>query len=642
MIVRNLLSYLIAPVLFSVAVSGLIRGVLYFLYPDYFVEIPMLSLMNTFIHGVRFDLSITTIVYALVFLITIALVWFGLARRLSSYLLWIAYGLISTTWLLYISSVVYFGEVHRHISTELLYVTQDIGFIFALISSGRILWLLFGIALLIITALLWKKLIINRAIKTPEIKGWKNKAAFSLVGIFLAILFVRGMVLDGKTISIADAYALGNERQANLAMNGAFSIVHNTRRASKNKGEVKYYGWEEFKELRNKVDLAPFQRVIPAFETESKQKNIVFVLLESWSANYIDALAGTEYNATPFMDGIIKKSKVWPNTFSAGQRSIEGVQAILASIPLLEGRQTLGWGLEQNRMTSLAKEANSVGYHTVMMQTSSRRSFHMDAIASLVGFSEYYAMEDFPMLREYPVGMPDFGWDYEGLMYLSDYLHSLNGDSPFFAFFFTGSSHEPFPDAGSEFHIYPHGEDDIKSYLNTLYYSDWSLKQFMKSMEKHPGYNDTVFIFMADHVLKAATEDKVESFKIPLFIYSPSGDIAPSTDKSFATQYDLAPTLASLMSIDKSISTFGRSLLTESPLTYDGALSKQGNNYVWFEENGWAAFDSSTGEVRDYAGDLSERDAVLTWNKVRLQYVNALLKDNSWVEIDKVVVNDVK
>src|SRR5690554_2689476 len=96
MIVRNLLSYLIAPVLFSVAVSGLIRGVLYFLYSDYFVEIPMLSLMNTFIHGVRFDLSITTIVYALVFLITIALVWFGLARRLSNYLLWIAYGLIST------------------------------------------------------------------------------------------------------------------------------------------------------------------------------------------------------------------------------------------------------------------------------------------------------------------------------------------------------------------------------------------------------------------------------------------------------------------------------------------------------------------------------------------------------------------
>src|SRR5690554_3419561 len=509
-------------------------------------------------------------------------------------------------------------------------------------SSGRVVWFVFGLVTLGITAILWNILIVKKAAKVPVLIGWKNKAMFSILGVLVATLFVRGLVLDGKTISIADAYALGDERQANLAMNGAFSIIHNTRRASRNQGSIKYYSSDVFNNLKAELPLTSFQRKIPAYKAGEQRNNIVFILLESWSANYIDGLAGTTYGATPFMDEIISKSKVWPNTYAAGQRSIEGVQAILASIPLLEGRQTLGWGLEQNRMTALAKEANNAGYHTVMMQTSSRRSFHMDAIASLVGFSEYYAMEDFPMLREYPVGMPDFGWDYEGLMYLSDYLHSLNGDSPFFAFFFTGSSHEPFPDAGSEFHIYPHGEDDIKSYLNTLYYSDWSLKQFMKSMEKHPGYNDTVFIFMADHVLKAATEDKVESFKIPLFIYSPSGDIAPSTDKSFATQYDLAPTLASLMSIDKSISTFGRSLLTESPLTYDGALSKQGNNYVWFEENGWAAFDSSTGEVRDYAGDLSERDAVLTWNKVRLQYVNALLKDNSWVEIDKVVVNDVK
>src|SRR5690554_3369390 len=119
------------------------------------------------------------------------------------------------------------------------------------------------------------------------------------------------------------------------------------------------------------------------------------------------------------MDELITKSRVWTNTFAAGQRSIEGVQAILASIPLLEGRQTLGWGLEQNRLTTLAKEADNIGYDTVMMQTSSRRSFHMDAIASLVGFNQYYGMEDFPMLRDYPVSMPAFGWDYEGLMFLS-------------------------------------------------------------------------------------------------------------------------------------------------------------------------------------------------------------------------------
>src|SRR5690554_908404 len=109
-------------------------------------------------------------------------------------------------------------------------------------------------------------------------------------------------------------------------------------------------------------------------------------------------------------------------------------------------------------MDKATKEADNIGYDTVMMQTSSRRSFHMDAIASLVGFNQYYGMEDFPMLRDYPVSMPAFGWDYEGLMFLSQKLKQVDADSPFFAFFFTGTTHEPFPDPGQEFHVYPHGE----------------------------------------------------------------------------------------------------------------------------------------------------------------------------------------
>src|SRR5690554_4354309 len=636
MIFRNILSYLLAPILFSLGVSFLLRGLLLLLYPDYFSTIGFTALLETFAYGARFDLSITTMLYAIFFLILIVLVWLNYAQRFSRYLLWPAYFLLASSWLLYISSVVYFGEVKRHISTELLYVSQDTGFILSLMSSGRVVWFVFGLVTLGITAILWNILIVKKAAKVPVLIGWKNKAMFSILGVLVATLFVRGLVLDGKTISIADAYALGDERQANLAMNGAFSIIHNTRRASRNQGSIKYYSSDVFNNLKAELPLTSFQRKIPAYKAGEQRNNIVFILLESWSANYIDGLAGTTYGATPFMDEIISKSKVWPNTYAAGQRSIEGVQAILASIPLLEGRQTLGWGLEQNRMTALAKEANNAGYHTVMMQTSSHRSFHMDAIASLVGFSQYYAMEDFPMLRQYPVGMPDFGWDYEGLMFLSEHLHKLNEDSPFFAFFFTGTSHEPFPDPGSEFHVYPHGKDDTKSYLNTLRYSDWSMQQFMHSMESHPSYENTVFVFMADHVLKAATENKSQSFRIPLFIYSPSGHIEPGVDESYVSQYDIAPTLSSLMAIEKPIATFGRSLLTEESLEQIGALSKQGNNYVWFDEKGWFSFDSTSGELRDKLEhvDYSDIEQVLSWNKLRLQYVNSLLQANSWVNIE--------
>src|SRR5690554_7784919 len=87
---------------------------------------------------------------------------------------------------------------------------------------------------------------------------------------------------------------------------------------------------------------------------------------------------------------------------------------------------------------------------------------------------------------------------------------------------------------------------------------------------------------MADHVLRAATDDKHASFNIPLIVYSPSNKIPAGVDTSYASQYDLMPTLASLMGVNKPVSTFGRSLLTEKPLKVNGSLSKQGNNYAWF------------------------------------------------------------
>ena len=90
------------------------------------------------------------------------------------------------------------------------------------------------------------------------------------------------------------------------------------------------------------------------------------------------------------------------------------------------------------------------------------------------------------------------------------------------------------------------------------------------------------------------------------------------------------------MAIEKPIATFGRSLLTEESLEQSGALSKQGNNYVWFDEKGWFSFDSTSGELRDKLEhvDYSDIEQVLSWNKLRLQYVNSLLHANSWVDFE--------
>lgn len=637
MFARYGLAFVLNPVLFTVSVFVLLRALLYVVYPDFFSSLSGNEVVQAFLHGLRFDFSITALLYSILLLVLILSVVSGWIARFRIVLLWMAFLISSAAWGIYGASIAYFGEVHRHLATEILYISEDTGFLLTLLSSSRVLWFLAGSLILLLLAVLWQKIIIQPARMLPAFSAsMKSRTLFAVAAIATILLFSRGFILTGKSISLVDAYSLGNEKQAALAMNGAFSVVHNVRRASKNDSKaVRYFPAEELEEFKASGDMPSFRRTIPSFYApDSQARNVVIILLESWGSAYIDALAGTNYGATPFMDSIIRQSSVWTQTYAAGQRSIEGIQAILTSVPLLEGQRTIGWGLEQNRMTTLASEAEKQGYHTVMMQTSARRSFHVDAIAGAIGFSSYYGMEDFPELRDYPVDTPTFGWDYEGLMFFADYMHRPENTSrPLFSFFFTGTSHEPFPDPGAQFHLFPHGEDNIKSYLNTLHYSDWSLQQFMERMSHHPRYNNTVFIFVADHVLKASSDSRYESFRIPLIIYSPDGSIPAQTITEVASQYDVLPTVASLLGVTDEISTFGRSLLTESELSFKGALSKQGSSAVWLAEDQWASFSGISGELHASGGEQSTLEAAIRWNKMRMQAVSELLKNNRWAPI---------
>lgn len=268
------------------------------------------------------------------------------------------------------------------------------------------------------------------------------KVSTSFLVILITLLSIRGFELSSRPLSISDAYACGNEAQAALMMNGAFSVVHNSRRAFKDEIKaITYLNEAQMQQILADNQMLPFNRVVPNYYDQPR--NAVLILLESWSYQYIDGLSGNNYGVTPFFDSIVEKSMVWSNAYAAGQRSIEGMQAVLTSVPLLEGRDTIGFGLEQNRLTKIAAEANRAGYNTVFMQTSKRRSFQVNAVAGSLGFDHYFGLEDFPEYKEYPEESR-FGWDHDGLSFFAEYLaRPENQAKPYFGFFFTGTTHEP-------------------------------------------------------------------------------------------------------------------------------------------------------------------------------------------------------
>ena len=596
---------------------------------EYFAQLSMSQILHSLALGIRFDLSIGTLLYAPFLIILLISQCFSFHVKVVRFVLWGAFFLQAILWLLCLANIAYFGEVYRPLGNEVLLLVNDVDFLLALASGSRLLALLMAIGLVVCLAIAWKKVVVKHALNVRLEGQYVSRGINAFVIVLLAFICIRGFEFSSRPLSISDAYSLGSEVQAALMMNGSFSVVHNTRRALKEKrNDIHYLSEEELKFMSNEWEALSFTRAIPKYY--STPRNVVFILLESWSYQYIDGLSGTQYGATPFMDTLIKDSRVWTNAYAAGQRSIEGMQAVLTSVPLLEGQDVIGFGLEQNRLTKIGTEAQQEGYNTVFMQTSKRRSFQVNAVAGALGFEHYFGLEDFPKSRDYPDDSR-FGWDYEGLMFFADYLNTpKNVEAPFFGFFFTGTTHEPFPDPGSDFHIYPHNEDWQNRYLNTLKYSDWALEQFMNKMKAHPNYLNTTFVFMADHVLRASMKSRYATFHIPLMIYTPDGSVPAKFTSEYVSQYDLLPTLSSLLGINQEISTFGRSLLTEEYLASDGVFSKQGGIGVWLEPNSWFTFNTESGADLEFS---HQNEAALYSSKMiklKLQKASQLLKVNQW------------
>lgn len=595
-------------------------------YPHYFADTHLLPALLT---GARFDLKLAVIALA-----PCLLWWLVPTRRARVATAWLAFALLVVLLGLGIADLAYFGEVSRHIGSDLLNIGGDIGSIIGIAFGSRLIYTLAALAAFAALAYCWQRSVIRIA-RAPIKGSLKSIIPQSLVLLMGYVFLARGMVLTGKPLNSIDAFNGNGQSQANLTLNGALVTLQalNDRRAA---APLRY------------LDDATAQRIAAQhphpFRYQSSQppsrKNVIILLLESWSYKYIDALSGKNYRATPYMDALIAKSQVWTNFYAAGQRSIIGIQASLTSVPALPNREPIGFGLELNNMSRIAELAQKQGYRTLMLQTSNRRSFHIDGVAKAIGFQEYYGKEDVPIIRAYPQDPPPFGWDYDSLMYFGKQISSK--PEPFFAFFFSGTTHEPYARSGKEFDTRPHAETGENGFLNTLQYSDWSVAQFMQYAAQQPWHNNTIYIFMADHTRnEPIRSDSVrEQYHIPLIVYHPQWQ--PEKHSELASQYDILPTLADWLGIQQPVYTFGRSLANrqtranELPLMLnhgDDAYILSPNGIAPLVQGSLKTNAMSVGEAKTLdSNDSSAWQQDWQYEQWRIQTADQKLRHNQWAQ----------
>lgn len=285
--------------------------------------------------------------------------------------------------------------------------------------------------------------------------------------------------------------------------------------------------------------------------------NVVLVTIESLSAKYLGSFGDTR-GLTPNLDELRPHSLSFSNFYATGTRTDRGLEAITLSIPPTPGRSIVKRIGRESGYGSLGQQFNALGYDSVFIYGGRG---YFDNMNAFFGGNGYRVVDQSSVAEDDMAFKNAWGMSDEDLfrqtLKVADADHAQG--KPFFLQLMTTSNHRPY--------TYPDGRIDIPSgegREGAVKYTDYAIGQFLQQARAKPWFDQTVFVFVADHTAGSAGQEDlpVANYHIPLFIYAPAL-IKPREFNEVASQIDLAPTLLGLLNVDYSSTFFGRNVLRE-------------------------------------------------------------------------------
>ncbi|MBD0678782.1 LTA synthase family protein [Pseudomonas sp. PSB11] len=455
-----------------------------------------------------------------------------------------------------------FGVRFNFIAVDyLVYSDEVLNNILESYPIGKLLGALAVIAVVICIAL-HKPL--QRVLGAP-LPSWRQR--LSSIGVIFALSAVVLLVVDQDTPRGKG----GNTYQHELASNGPYQFF-----AAFRNNELDYdqfYGTlpaevvgkqihqelaESGVQFIDKDSLDVRRTVTPNDKTQ--RHNIVLVTIESFSAKYMGS-NGNPDNLTPNLDQLRKESLYFNNFYATGTRTDRGLEAITLSIPPTPGRSIVKRVGRESGFASLGRQLNHVGYDSVFVYGGRGYFDNMNAFFGGNGYRvvDQSSVDEAEIHFKNAWGMADEDL-YQQTLKLAD--ENFAKQKPFLLQLMTTSNHRPY--------TYPEGRIDIASgdgRDGAVKYTDYAIGKFLEAARKKAWFDDTIFVFVADHTAGSAGKEDlpIRNYQIPLFIYAPKL-IAAREDSQLASQIDLAPTLLGLLNLNYESTFFGRDLLQPSTL----------------------------------------------------------------------------
>ena len=525
-------------------------------------EVAFTTIVKSFIMGVRFDVVISgyiLILPTLIFLTLEAIRYRSKAVK-QFFFYWI-FVLFTIAFTVSTVDIPYFNQFYDRFSIGAFEWIESYKIVISMIlqEPKYFLFIIPFILLETVFYILLKK-IFEQENETQKINFFLNTFV-SL--IFLAIVFlgIRGRIEEKSPIRIGTAYFSNNSFLNKLGLNPSFSLMRSYLDMKDEDNRV-------VKFMDNKLAIEKVQKNLGITKTQynspiaryvqpdtllNAQPNVVLIIMESMSAAKMKRHGSAE-ELTPFLDSLSNNSIYFENIYTAGKHTFNGIFSTLFSFPALYRQHSMKNNIQYDGIsTSLLNN----GYSTTYFTTHDSQFDNVEGFLRANDFQNVISQSDYPISAvKTTLGVPD---DYMFRFSIPKINELDKKENPFFVTFMTTSDHSPFyvPE------YFKPKATDIESQITQ--YADWSLQQFIKLTSKENWFNNTIFVFVADHgtAINAKYDISLNYFHTPLIIYAPEIFKVSEVHYKIGSQIDVYPTIMGLIKKKYINNTLGIDLLIE-------------------------------------------------------------------------------
>lgn len=483
------------------------------------------------------------------------------------------------------ADIPYFKQFATHLNKDAFTWGSSPGFVFKLVFSSFSYWGFLLLFFLLSVFIYFRVSAIIRTVVFPSAR--LNKLAAT--GIFLMLALFTFIGARGRTAlkspiktgtAFFSEYAFFNQ----LGLNPCFVFFNSLKQEREWPFLSAAFSDTELNANLKRISIQPSKIVSPferdyAFDEAPKKFNVVVVVMESMSMTKMGY-----YNCkhlTNCFDTLVKQGVFFDHFFSSGIHTFNGLFSVETGFPAIMNIHPLNTYTNKS-FKGISYWLKQNGYSTNFFTCHDGQFDNMEGFMKFNQFDQFYSQDDYPTDKVVSsLGVPDH--------YLFDFalekMTALNGTrTPFLSYILTSSDHGPWV-VPTDIPFKPTASDE---HDRSTQYADWSIGYFIEKAKKCNWFNNTLFVFVADHgVNYGHTYAMPLSYNhIPCLFYMPS-QLKHDTISSLGGQIDILPTILSFLKMPFKNTSMGIDLMHEKrPYMYftaDSKIAGISDQFYYFE-----------------------------------------------------------